>query len=114
MNKMQQQMRKAKKKGYTPLDVLKMKEIAKKQAALMEQEANEKAFLFMLAIPLNVLVNDYWSKTAKRKAPKFIEDVASLYESVQAGAVSYGELAALLDEYAGVKIEAEWLKRKDV
>ena len=114
MNKMQQQMRKAKQKGYTPLDVLKMKEIARKQAELMEKEAIEKAFLFMLAIPLNVLVNDYWSKTAKRKAPKFIEDVASLYESVQAGAVSCDDLAALLDEYAGVKIEAEWLKRKEV
>lgn len=106
-------MKLAKKKGLSPSEVLHMKEIARKQAALMEQEANEKAFLFMLAIPLNVLVNDYWSKTAKRKAPKFIEDVASLYESVQAGAVSYEELADLLYEYAGVKIDAEWLKRKE-
>ena len=114
MNKMQQQMRKAKKQGLTPLDMLRMKAIAKNQATIMEKEAIEKAFLFMLAIPLNVLVNDYWSKTAKRKAPKFIEDVVSLYESVQAGVVTCDDLAALLDEYADMSIEAEWLKRKEV
>ena len=111
MNKVQQQMKKAKKQGLTPLDVLHMKEIAKKQAAIMETEAKEKAFLYMLAIPLNVLFNDYWSKSAKKKAPKFIEEVIKLYEAVQEGQVTEKELAELLDELAGVKIEAEWLNK---
>ena len=113
MNKVQQQMKKAKKQGLTPLDVLRMKEIAKKQAAIMETEAKEKAFLYMLAIPLNVLFNDYWAKSAKKKAPKFIEEVIKLYEAVQDGQVSDEELAELLDDLAGVKIEAEWLKMKE-
>lgn len=112
MNRTRKQVNKARQSGMSNVDVARMKAIAKKQAELMEQEAIEKAFLFMLAIPLNVLVNDYWSKTAKRKAPKFIEDVVSLYESVQAGVVSHEELADLLDEYAGVDIQAEWMNRK--
>lgn len=112
MNKVQQQMKKAKKQGLTPADVWHMKEIAKKQAAIMEAEAKEKAFLYMLAIPLNVLFNDYWSKSAKKKAPKFIDEVIKLYEAVQEGQVSEKELSDLLYDLAGVKVEAEWIKSK--
>lgn len=111
MNKVQQQIKRAKKQGLTPNDVWRMKEIAKKHATIMEAEAKEKAFLYMLAIPLNVLFNDYWSKSAKKKAPKFIEEVIKLYEAVQEGQVTEKELAELLDELAGVKIEAEWLNK---
>lgn len=102
-------MKKAQKRGLTPLDMAKMHEVARKHAQAMEQEATEKAFLYMLAIPLNILVNDYWPKSAKKRAPKFIEDVASLYQSVQDGVVTNEQLADLLYEYAGVKITADWL-----
>lgn len=112
MNKMQQQMKKAKKQGLTPIDLLRMKTIAKQEAAKMEEVAKEKAFLYMLAIPLNVLFNDYWPKSSKKKAPKFIEEVIKLYEAVQDGYVTDEQLAELLDDLAGVKIEAEWLKGK--
>ena len=104
-------MKKAKKQGLTPADVWRMREIARVQATKMEAEAKEKAFLYMLAIPLNVLFNDYWAKSAKKKAPKFIEEVIKLYEAVQEGQVTEKELATLLDELAGVKIDAEWLNK---
>ena len=113
MTKAQQLMKKAKQRGVTPLDMAKMNELARKHAKAMEQEATERAFLYMLAIPLNILVNDYWSKTAKKRAPKFIEDVASLYQSVQDGVVTNEELADLLYEYAGVKITADWLHNSE-
>lgn len=113
MNKIQQQMKKAKKSGLTPIDVLRMREIAKVQAEKMETEANEKAFLYMLAIPLNVLAADYWEKSAKKRIPKFISDVVKLYEAVQAGVVTDEQLASLLYEYSGIEIEAEWLKQKE-
>lgn len=112
MNRVKQQYGKARKAGLSNIDLLRMREIAKKEATKMENDALEKAFLYMLAIPLNVLVNDYWSKSAKKRAPKFIEDVISLYESVQAGVVSNEQLAGLLDDMAGVKIEASWLNRE--
>lgn len=110
-NKVKQQMKKAKRVGMTPLEVLRMREIARKEAQKMETEATEKAFLYMLAIPLQVLAFDYWPKSAKKRMPKFIEDVISLYESVQMGIVTDEELAADLYEYSGVEINAEWLKR---
>lgn len=111
-NRMKNQINKARKAGISNVDLMRMKEVAKKEAKKMETDAVEKAFLYMLAIPLNVLVHDYWSKTAKKKAPKFIEDVISLYESVQAGVVTDEELAELLNELAGVNVEAEWLKKR--
>ena len=110
-NRMKKQINKAKKAGISNVDLMRMKEVAKKEAKRMETEAVEKAFLFMLAIPLNVLVHDYWSKTAKKKAPKFIEDVMSLYKSVEDGIVSAQELADLLYDMAGIKIEADWLEK---
>lgn len=78
----------------------------------VEDKANEKAFLYMLAIPLNVLV-DQWGAMAKHKAPLFIEEVINLYEAVQEGIVSNEQMAELLEEMAGVKIEAEWLKKNE-
>lgn len=111
MTKAQQLMKKATKKGVSPLEMARMHELARQSAKKMETEATERAFLFMLAIPLNILVNDYWPKSAKKKAPKFIEDVISLYESVQDGVVSNEELADLLYKYAGVKITADWLHK---
>lgn len=96
-----------KRSGLSNADLLRIDALAKRA----EGEYIEKAYLLMLAIPLNVLVTQYWSKTAKSKAPKFIDDCLSLYESFQAGCVSYEELRDLLYEYSGVEIHAEWLKR---
>lgn len=112
MNKVKSQMRKAKKQGLSANDLWRMKEIAKKQALEMEAVAIEKAFLYMLAIPLNILVNDYWPKTAKKRAPEFIQKVLSLYDSVQCHIVTDEDLAELLLNMADVTIEAEWLKAK--
>lgn len=111
-NKIKSQIKRARKAGMSNLDLLRIKETAKKTADRLENEATEKAFLYMLAIPLNVLVHDYWSKTAKKKAPKFIDDVISLFESVQEGVVTDKELADLLKDMADVSIDAEWLKNR--
>jgi hypothetical protein len=102
--------RKLHKSGVDNMTIARVKEIAKREADRVESESIDKAFIYMLAIPLNVLVNDYWSKSAKKRAPKFIKDVLSLYESVQEGYVTNEELTSLLEEYAGVKVTAEWLK----
>ena len=104
---MNKQYMKAKQKGVSNIDLLRMKEIARKEANAMMDRASKRAFLTMLAIPLNVLVNDYWSKTAKKKAPQFIEDVLSLYDSYEKGYVTDKELAQLLKDYAGVEVELE-------
>jgi hypothetical protein len=98
------------KMGFNNNQISVILESSNKKAEELQRIAKEKAFLYMLAIPLNVLVNDYWEKSARKRIPRFIEDVISLYEAVQDGVVSEQQLADLLDEYAGVKIEADWLK----
>lgn len=109
-SKRQQQIQRMGKMGMNKSQMAMILESGKKRAKELEKAATEKAFLYMLAIPLNVLVNDYWEKSAKKRIPKFIEDVISLYEAVQQGVVSDEQLAELLYEYSGVKIEAEWMK----
>ena len=109
-SKRQQQIQRMRKMGFNNNQISVILESSNKKADELQRIAKEKAFLYMLAIPLNVLVNDYWEKSARKRIPKFIEDVISLYEAVQEGVVSEQQLADLLDEYAGVKIEADWLK----
>lgn len=108
-SKRQQQIQRMRKMGFNNNQIGVILENSSKKADELQRIAKEKAFLYMLAIPLNVLVNDYWEKSAKKRIPKFIEDVISLYEAVQEGVVTDEQLADLLYEYAGVKIEADWL-----
>lgn len=105
-----QQLKKAFNKGFTPLEVEHMKEIARKQAEKLEKEATEKAFVDMLAVPCAVLAYDYWQKSAKKRIPEFIKEVVSLYESIQVGACTREEIVETFEELAGVKLEAEWYK----
>lgn len=99
--------------GLSNIDILKIREIAKSEARKTENQSIEKSFLYMLAIPLNVLVTEeYWGDKAKNLAPDFIEEVLNLYESVQNGYVSNEQLSDLLEDMAGVKITAEWLNNR--
>ena len=111
LNKIRKQNLRGKKAGLSAIDMCMIRECAKKQAEKMENRAIDNAFLYMLAIPLNVLVNDYWSKSAKKRAPKFINDVMSLYEAVQDGTVSKEELSDLLKDMAGIDVNEELKKR---
>lgn len=100
-----QQNKKAFKQGLTPLQVAQMREIAFKQAKEMEDRATKKAFLLMLAIPLNVLISDYWPKAKPTKTNKFIDEVLSLYEAWEHDIVTTEQLNDFLFEYGGVKVE---------
>lgn len=112
MNKAKKQINAARKKGLSPLELAQMKAIAKKHAESMEQEATEKAFVLMLAIPCLILGEDYWKKTAKKRIPQFVEDCASMYESFQMGVLTYQDMLDSLKEMADITIEAAWLEAK--
>ena len=98
--------------GLCDAEILRVMKLMEKCHEESANEVIDKSFLYMLAIPLNVLVTDYWPKTAKKRAPKFIEDVLNLYEAVQAGVVSDESLAKLLEDMAGVKIEKDMLSSR--
>lgn len=69
-------------------------------------EAVDTALTLMLALPLEVLKDKYWVKSAKRRLPKFMDNVLSLYESWEKGEVTMEELREDLWNYGGIKLEA--------
>lgn len=72
------------------------------------EEAVDKAFFLMLALPCEVLANEnYWEKLAKRKMPKFIDDILSLYAAYEQGVVTMEQMEKDLWNIAGVKLEAK-------
>lgn len=72
------------------------------------EEAVDKAFFLMLALPCEVLANEgYWEKSAKKKMPKFIDDILSLYAAYEQGVVTMEQMQKDLWDIAGVKLEAK-------
>lgn len=67
-------------------------------------ETSEEIILMMLAIPVNILVNDYWKKTAIKRIPKFVDDCMSLYQSFEAGAITMSEMIQVVEKYSKVKL----------
>lgn len=68
-------------------------------------EAVSTGFLLMLAIPVMVLHDKYWVKTAKRKLPAFVDHCLDLWDSYNKGYVELEDLRATLWEEGGVKLE---------
>lgn len=64
----------------------------------------EEILEMMLVIPTNVLVNDYWPGTAKKRIPKFIRDCLSLYNAWQEGQVSMEEMQELTAKYGNMEL----------
>ena len=103
-------MAKAEQKTYTvtkaDLDRIRREEYEK---ASKELEKNNRAavrevFKMLLAIPTNVLISDFWPKSAKKKIPEFVEGCVSLYDAWEAGAVHIEEMVAYTEELSGTKL----------
>jgi uncharacterized protein YdiU (UPF0061 family) len=66
----------------------------------------ERAFILMLALPLEVLITEnYWKKSAKKKLPKFMDEVLRLYTGYQNGQITLKEMEDDLWEFGGLKCE---------
>lgn len=91
---------------------------AKIQEALEEhtdqlmRQAIDKAFIYMIGIPLDVLFYKYWPKSAKKRAPEFINEVLDVYESLQNGLLDEEEILNEVYELSGVRINQDILKSK--
>lgn len=68
-------------------------------------EAINQAMVLLLTIPLEVLITEYWPKTAYKRGPEFTEKVVDLYHRWENGEVSMDDLKADLWKYGGVKFE---------
>lgn len=76
---------------------------AMKKAAV--DEAVSTGFILMLSIPITVLHDKYWVKTASKKLPKFVDQCLDLYDSYNKGYVTFEELRETLWEEGGIKLE---------
>lgn len=108
MSKMQRQLKQARKRGLSPLQLAQMQAIAKSNAIAMEEEATWQAFKLMLCLSINVLGGIYWQKTGKRKIPEFVENVIDLYEAINCNAVSWEDVEKAAEEY-GYKFDSDKL-----
>ena len=64
----------------------------------------DEMFKMMLVIPTNLLIEDYWKKSAKQRIPKFVEDCLSLYDAWTSGVVDMYEMVKMTEEYSGIKM----------
>lgn len=83
------------------------KEEQQKAKKLVMERVNdiaEQIQTMMLVIPTNVLIADYWKKSAEKRIPKFVEDCINLYEAFLQGTVKMSEMAKLTEDYAGIKL----------
>lgn len=67
----------------------------------------DEIFKMMLVIPTNLLIEDYWKKSAKKRIPKFVEDCLSLYDAWICGVVDMDQMVKLTEEYSGIKLVEE-------
>lgn len=100
------EMRRQKKAAQKKQNVytLTQAQIDKIKADAVEEAVNQ-AMTLMLTIPLEVLITDYWPKTAYKRGQEFTEKVLDLYHRWESGEVSMEALQADLWEYGGIRLE---------
>lgn len=76
-------------------------------------EAVSTAFLLMLSIPVMILHDKYWVKTASKKLPKFVDECLDLWDSYNKGYVELEDLKDVLWNEGGVKLERSSNYAKD-
>ena len=74
----------------------------------VKQEATDDAvntaMVLLLTLPLEVLMDHYWTKSYAKRLPKFTERVLEYYERWQNGELDMEKLKEDLWEYGGVKL----------
>lgn len=88
------------------LEKIRMQEFNRAKKLLLDKNDDlaEQILQMMLVIPTNVLIADYWPKTAKQRIPEFVESCMSLYQAWEQGVVTMTEMQELTEEYAGIKL----------
>ena len=88
------------------LDKIRNQEYEKARQVLLSKNHDlaEEIFKMMLVIPTNVLISDYWEKSAKKRIPQFVDDCLSLYESWQAGSLNMDDMISVTEKYAGITL----------
>jgi SpoVK/Ycf46/Vps4 family AAA+-type ATPase len=79
------------------------------EIAQMKKDATEEAvntaMILLLTLPLEVLMDHYWTKSYAKKIPEFTNYVLQYYEQWQNGDLDMDELKEDLWKYGGVRLE---------
>lgn len=92
------------------LDMMVKEQIESKLNEIKQQatdEAVNTAMILMLTLPLEVLMDHYWTKTYDRKIPEFTNYVLEYYKKWENGEIDMDKLRDDLWEYGGVRLEEE-------
>ncbi len=104
--------KKARSATYNPtkaqLDAMVLKQIEDELAKVRQQatdDAVNTAMILLLTLPLEVLMDHYWSKSYAKRIPEFTRYVLEYYEKWQNGELDMEKLKEDLWEYGGVRLE---------
>lgn len=111
-SKVKQQIAKAKRNGLDMVQLAAIRESARKNSERMLQEYSDKAILLNLMITCEILGNDYWEKSAKKRIPEFTAKYLGLLDAVQMETVDWSQIVDDLKDITGMDFEAEWMKHK--
>lgn len=75
-----------------------------------EKVGIEKGMMLTLAVVLNLLMEDYWPKTAPQRVPKLAEDAVNLIDAIQCGVVEVEDCVAYVEQETGMKFNADWIR----
>lgn len=75
-----------------------------------ERVGIEKGMMLTLAVVFNLLIEDYWKKTASQRVPKLAEDSISLIDAIQCGVVDVEDCVAYVEQETGMTFNADWIK----
>lgn len=81
-------------------------ELERVQQEAMNQAVNT-AMVLMLTLPLEVLMNHYWTKSYAKRIPEFTDYILKYYRMWQDGELDMDEMKEHLWEYGGVRLEEE-------
>lgn len=112
MNRVQRRLSKKKEPKYN-LSKTEVKSLAKKAIAndvdRLKKEIYEEARIdFMigaLALPMIVLMDNFWTKRYRKKIRRFTELMLEYYQDWEEGIITSEKMAEYLWEYGGVRLE---------
>lgn len=112
-SRVRQQIAKAKRNGVDMIQLAAIRESARKHSEALLQEATDKAILVNLVITCEILANDYWEKSAKKRIPEFVAKYLGLLEAFQMEVVDWQQILDDLHDITGLDFEAEWVKNEN-
>lgn len=89
------------------LDDMVTEEVEKKIGNMRREitdEAVNTAMILLLSLPMKVLMNHYWTKTAHKRIPEFTNLILEYYRMWENGELDMEEIEKELWEYGGIRL----------